>query len=350
MPWIPSSKEDDMSRLLEVKNLHTSFFTHDGEIKAVKGVDFHLDKGETLGIVGESGSGKSVTSLSILNLLPSSGRVVEGKILLEGKNLVTARESVLREVRGGKISMIFQDPMSSLNPLIPVGKQVEEMILTHQRLSGSEVRAKVLELFDKVQVPDPEKRYKSYPHEFSGGMRQRVMIAMALACGPSLLIADEPTTALDVTIQDQILKLLRSLQDELGMSIIFISHDLGVVAEICSRVMVMYGGMVMENADIATIFNDPEHPYTMGLLESIPGITQDKSIALKPIPGSPPDMSNPPSGCPFHPRCRYARKICSTELPPLIEISETHSSRCWLLDSRAPRDGNPFAGTRMLNV
>lgn len=339
-----------MSPLLEVKNLHTSFFTQDGEIKAVKGVDFHLDKGETLGIVGESGSGKSVTSLSILSLLPSSGRITDGEVWLDETNLVEAKESLLRDVRGGSISMIFQDPMSSLNPLIPVGKQVEEMILTHERLSKLEVRARVLELFEKVQVPDPEKRYKSYPHEFSGGMRQRVMIAMALACGPSLLIADEPTTALDVTIQDQILKLLQSLQDELEMSIIFISHDLGVVAEVCSRVMVMYGGMAMENADIATIFADPKHPYTMGLLESIPGITQDKSIALKPIPGSPPDMSNPPSGCPFHPRCKYARKICSTELPPLIEISESHSSRCWLLDERAPEDRNPFAGARKKNV
>jgi len=340
----------DMSRLLEVKNLHTSFFTHDGEIKAVKGVDFHLDKGETLGIVGESGSGKSVTSLSLLNLLPSSGRIVQGEILLEDTDLVKAKESVLREVRGGRISMIFQDPMSSLNPLIPVGKQVEEMILTHERLSASEVRAKVLELFEKVQIPDPVKRYKSYPHEFSGGMRQRVMIAIALACKPSLLIADEPTTALDVTIQDQILKLLRVLQDELGMSIIFISHDLGVVAEICSRVMVMYGGMAMEYADIATLFADPKHPYTMGLLESIPGINQDKSIALNPIPGSPPDMSNPPGGCPFHPRCRYARKICSTNLPPLVKIAEGHSSRCWLLDERSPTGDNPFAGARNKNV
>jgi len=333
-----------MSRLLEVKNLHTTFFTQDGEIKAVKGVDFHLDKGETLGIVGESGSGKSVTSLSVLRLLPSAGRIVDGEIWLEGSNLAEAGSSALRKVRGARISMIFQDPMSSLNPLIPVGKQVEEMILTHENYSKKEVRRMVLDLFDKVQIPDAAKRYRSYPHEFSGGMRQRVMIAIALACKPSLLIADEPTTALDVTIQDQILKLLRNLQDEMQMSIIFISHDLGVVAEICSRVMVMYGGMVMEYAGIKDVFAQPMHPYTVGLLESIPSIVQDRNVPLIPIPGSPPDMSNPPKGCPFHPRCRHARKICSQEVPPMFEISGTHGSRCWLLDDKAPSDNNPFAG------
>ena len=335
----------ELSRLLEVKNLHTTFFTQDGEIKAVKGVDFHLDKGETLGIVGESGSGKSVTSLSVLRLLPSAGRIVDGEIWLEGSNLAKAGSSALRGVRGAKISMIFQDPMSSLNPLIPVGKQVEEMILTHERHSKAVVRRMVLDLFDKVQIPDAAKRYKSYPHEFSGGMRQRVMIAMALACKPSLLIADEPTTALDVTIQDQILKLLRNLQDEMEMSIIFISHDLGVVAEICSRVMVMYGGMVMEYAGIEDVFAHPMHPYTIGLLESIPSIVQDRSISLVPIPGSPPDMSNPPKGCPFHPRCPHARKICSLEIPPIFEISGDHGSRCWLLDEKAPTDNNPFSGS-----
>jgi len=332
-----------MKELLRVENLHTSFFTHDGEVKAVKGIDFHIGEGETLGIVGESGSGKSVTSLSILDLLPPAGRVVHGEVRLGDKNLVEADRAELRKVRGGMISMIFQDPMSSLNPLIPVGRQVEEMILTHEKRTRAQARDQVLELFEMVQIPDAARRYKSYPHEFSGGMRQRVMIAMALACKPSLLIADEPTTALDVTIQDQILKLLRSLQDELNMSIIFISHDLGVIAEICSRVMVMYGGMVMENADIEDIFSNPRHPYTIGLLESIPSITQEKGIPLQPIPGSPPDMANPPTGCPFHPRCRYARKICRTRQPPFVEISDSHSSRCWLLDERAPRDNNPFS-------
>ena len=331
-----------MSQLLNVKNLHTSFFTQDGEIKAVKGVSFHLDKGETLGIVGESGSGKSVTSLSILRLLPPAGRIVKGEIELEGTNLVNANRSALRDIRGGKVAMVFQDPMSSLNPLIPVGRQVEEMIRTHEKHSKKELKKLVLELFGKVQIPDPAKRYNSYPHEFSGGMRQRVMIAIALACKPSLLIADEPTTALDVTIQDQILKLLNSLQDEMQMSIIFISHNLGVVAEICSRVMVMYGGMAMEYANIYDIFNNPKHPYTIGLLKSIPSITQDKNAPLQSIPGSPPDMSNPPKGCPFHPRCHYARKICSLEVPPVVIISEDHGSRCWLLNDDAPDDNNPF--------
>ncbi|HAK45861.1 MAG TPA: peptide ABC transporter ATP-binding protein [Spirochaeta sp.] len=331
-----------MSILLNVNDLHTSFHTQDGEVKAVKGVSFHLDKGETLGIVGESGSGKSVTSLSILRLLPPAGQIMSGDINLNDINLVEANRSMLREVRGGKVAMIFQDPMSSLNPLIPVGKQVEEMISIHEKHSKNDLKRMVLDLFEKVQIPDAAKRYKSYPHEFSGGMRQRVMIAMALACKPSVLIADEPTTALDVTIQDQILKLLRSLQDEMQMSIIFISHNLGVVAEICSRVMVMYGGMVMEYASINDIFAYPRHPYTMGLLKSIPKIDQDRSVALQSIPGSPPDMTNPPGGCPFHPRCQYARKICSMEVPPVAAVSDEHGSRCWLLKEDAPENNNPF--------
>lgn len=331
-----------MSTLLNVNELHTSFHTQDGEVKAVKGVGFHLEKGETLGIVGESGSGKSVTSLSILKLLPPAGRIEAGEILLDDINLVEADKSMMKDVRGGKVAMIFQDPMSCLNPLIPVGKQVEEMIAIHEKHSKSELKEMVLELFRKVQIPDPVKRYTSYPHEFSGGMRQRVMIAMALACKPSVLIADEPTTALDVTIQDQILKLLRSLQDEMQMSIIFISHNLGVVAEICSRVMVMYGGMVMEYASIHDIFGNPKHPYTMGLLNSIPSIDQDRSVALESIPGSPPDMTNPPEGCPFHPRCRYAKKICSIKVPPVTAVSEDHGSRCWLLHEDAPKNNNPY--------
>ena len=331
-----------MSSLLTLKNLHTSFNTQDGVVKAVKGVDFNIRKGETLGIVGESGSGKSVTSLSILKLLPPAGRIADGEILFNDTNLVGADKALMREIRGGKIAMIFQDPMSCLNPLIPVGRQVEEMIAIHEKHSKTELKKMVLDLFEKVQIPDPAKRYKSYPHEFSGGMRQRVMIAMALACKPSVLIADEPTTALDVTIQDQILKLLRSLQDEMQMSIIFISHNLGVVAEICSRVMVMYSGMVMEYANIHDIFDAPKHPYTMGLLNSIPAIDQDRSVALQSIPGSPPDMTNPPAGCPFHPRCKYARKICSLEVPPMVEVSPDHGSQCWLLNKDAPESNNPF--------
>ena len=239
--------------------------------------------------------------------------------------------------------MIFQDPMSSLNPLSRVGKQVEEMIATHEpKLSKQERQARALELFRLVRIPEPEKRYRSFPHEFSGGMRQRVMIAMALACKPEILIADEPTTALDVTIQDQILKLLRQLQEEMGMSIIFITHDLGVVAELCSRVLVMYGGMVMEEALIDDIFHSPRHPYTMGLLASIPNIKQDKSQRLTPIPGSPPDMTNPPAGCPFAPRCPYARRICLEQMPPYTQLDPTHRSMCWLLTPEAPAQDNPF--------
>jgi oligopeptide transport system ATP-binding protein len=232
--------------------------------------------------------------------------------------------------------------MSSLNPLITVGKQVEEMILTHENRSGNDVKERVLALFNKVRIPDPRKRYRSYPHEFSGGMRQRVMIAMALACRPSLLIADEPTTALDVTIQDQILKLLKSLQDDLGMSVAFISHDLGVIAEVCSRIVVLYAGMVMEEAPIEEVFTRPAHPYTLGLLESIPGVDQDRSARLQPILGSPPDMSKPPAGCPFHPRCPYARNICSHRNPPFVRLAPGHGSRCWLQTDEAPSEGNPF--------
>ena len=332
-----------MDEILQVKGLRTSFLTSTGEVQSVRGVSFSLGKGEALGIVGESGSGKSVTSMSILRLLASTGRIKEGEVLFEGKDLTKIPQKQLWDIRGGKIAMIFQDPMSSLNPLARVGKQVEEMIATHEpNLSKQERQARALELFRLVRIPEPEKRYRSYPHEFSGGMRQRVMIAMALACKPDILIADEPTTALDVTIQDQILKLLRQLQAEMGMSIIFITHDLGVVAELCSRVLVMYGGMVMEEAPIDDIFHRPRHPYTMGLLASIPNIKQDKSQRLTPIPGSPPDMTNPPAGCPFAPRCPYARQICLEQMPPYTQLDPTHRSMCWLLTPEAPAQDNPF--------
>ena len=332
-----------MDEILQVNGLKTSFLNSNGETQAVRGVSFTVHKGEALGIVGESGSGKSVTSMSILQLLASTGRIREGEVLFEGKDLTKATRKEMREIRGGKIAMIFQDPMSSLNPLIRVGKQVEEMIAIHQpSLSKEERKKRVLELFRLVRIPEPEKRYQSFPHEFTGGMRQRVMIAMALACNPEILIADEPTTALDVTIQDQILKLLRSLQEEMGMSIIFITHDLGVVAELCSRVLVMYGGMVMEEALIDDIFHRPRHPYTMGLLASIPNIKQDKSQRLTPIPGSPPDMTNPPAGCPFAPRCPYARQICLEQMPPYTQLDPTHRSMCWLLTPEAPAQDNPF--------
>ena len=332
-----------MEPILQIENLKTSFMTSNGEVQAVRGVSFSVGKGEIVGLVGESGSGKSVTSMSILKLLADTARIKEGKILFEGEDLTQYSKAQMRKIRGGKISMIFQDPMSSLNPLIPVGKQVAEMIREHHPEKSKEnIKKEVLELFSRVRIPEPEKRYKSFPHEFSGGMRQRVMIAMALANRPELLIADEPTTALDVTIQDQILKQLRELKKEYGTSIIFITHDLGVVAELCDRVVVLYGGLVMEEASIFDIFEHPSHPYTLGLLASIPALDQDKNKRLLPIPGSPPDMTKPPVGCPFAPRCPYARVICGSELPQMTEVSEGHHSRCWLLSPEAPKEQNPF--------
>ena len=322
--------------ILKVEDLKTSFMTSSGEVQAVRGVSFEVHKGEILGIVGESGSGKSVTSMSILRLLADTARIKNGKIEFEGTDLTKVSDKQMREIRGQKIAMVFQDPMSSLNPLIPVGKQVAEMIhVHHPEMKRDELQAATLELFREVRIPEAEKRLKSYPHEFSGGMRQRVMIAMALANHPDLLIADEPTTALDVTIQHQILKQMRSLQEEYGTSIIFITHDLGVVAELCDRVVVLYGGLVMEEAEINDLFENPLHPYTMGLLASIPGLTKDKSERLQSIPGSPPDMTKPPKGCPFASRCQFARNICAAECPPFVRLAAVrHAAGCC---SRTPR-------------
>lgn len=332
-----------METVLQIENLKTSFMTSNGEVQAVRGVSFSVNKGEIVGIVGESGSGKSVTSMSILRLLPGTARIKSGRILFDGKNLTEISKKELRSIRGNKISMIFQDPMSSLNPLIPVGKQVEEMIrIHHPEKNKDQIRQEVLQLFKDVRIPEPEKRYRSYPHAFSGGMRQRVMIAMALANRPELLIADEPTTALDVTIQDQIIRQLRELKNQYETSIIFITHDLGVVAELCERVIVMYGGLIMEEAAIDDIYEQPKHPYTMGLLASVPGTEQEKTERLQPIPGSPPDMTNPPKGCPFAPRCKYARKICAEKLPEMKDLGNGHHSRCWLLEPDAPEEMNPF--------
>ena len=330
-------------KILSIDNLNISFMTSNGEVQAVRGVSFDVHKGEIVGLVGESGSGKSVTCMSILRLLADTSVIREGTIRFEDEELTRVSKAEMRSIRGDKISMVFQDPMSSLNPLIKVGKQVEEIIRIHYpKKTKEQLYQETLELFRKVRIPEPEKRFHSYPHEFSGGMRQRVMIAMALANRPDLLIADEPTTALDVTIQDQILKEMRTLRSDYGTSIIFITHDLGVVAELCDRVEVMYGGMIMEQAPIDDIFENPKHPYTLGLLSSIPDVTQDKSKRLVPIPGSPPDMTNPPKGCPFAPRCPYARNICANEIPEFYTIDENHSSRCWLLDEEAPLEDNPF--------
>ena len=333
-----------MDEILKVEGLKTSFMTSSGEVQAVRGVSFGVRKGEILGIVGESGSGKSVTSMTILRLLADTARIKEGAIRFEGKDLTKVSEKEMRAIRGQKIAMIFQDPMSSLNPLVPVGKQVAEIMkIHHPEMKPEQLKQRTLELFEQVRIPEAAKRLRSYPHEFSGGMRQRVMIAMALANRPDLLIADEPTTALDVTIQDQILKQLRSLQREYGTSIIFITHDLGVVAELCDRVVVMYGGLIMEEAPIEEIFANPLHPYTMGLLTSIPGVHKDKSERLQSIAGSPPDMTSPPAGCPFAPRCPYARNICAAECPPYVQAGG-HRAMCWLLQPDAPAENNPLYG------
>ena len=317
--------------------------TSNGEVQAVRGVSFEVRRGEIVGIVGESGSGKSITNMTLLKLLPDTAVIKDGRAMFQGQDLTKLSMKELRKIRGEKIAMIFQDPMSSLNPLIPVGEQVAEIIRIHHSDRYREaVKQEVLKRFAEVRIPEPEKRYHAYPHEFSGGMRQRVMIAMALANNPELLIADEPTTALDVTIQDQIIRQMRELKEQHGTSIIFITHDLGVIAELCEKVEVMYGGLIMEEAPIDELFEHPSHPYTLGLLESMPSIQQDKAERLIPIPGSPPDMTNPPAGCPFAPRCRYARKICAAELPELQPVGEGHSARCWLLDPEAPSEQNPF--------
>lgn len=331
-----------MDPILEVKNLTTTFHTSNGKVQAVRDVSFSLAEKEILGIVGESGSGKSVTSLSLIRLLAPTAEISAKEILYKGEDISRLTKKRMRRVRGKEIAMIFQDPMTSLNPLMTIGNQVAEMIRQHSRLSASKVKRRVLSLLEKVHIPEAEKRYSQYPHELSGGMRQRVMIALALAMQPGILIADEPTTALDVTIQDQVLKVIRELQDEFGTSIIFITHDLAVVAELCDRVLVMYGGQIMEDAPIDALFERPLHPYTVGLMASIPSIEQDRETKLKPIPGSPPDMLNPPAGCPFAPRCSEIRQICLDSPPPFVELEENRHSRCWLLTKEAKDLDHPF--------
>lgn len=322
--------------ILKVEDLKTSFMTSSGEVQAVRGVSFEVHKGEILGIVGESGSGKSVTSMSILRLLADTARIKNGKIEFEGTDLTKVSDKQMREIRGQKIAMVFQDPMSSLNPLIPVGKQVAEMIhVHHPEMKRDELQAATLELFREVRIPEAEKRLKSYPHEFSGGMRQRVMIAMALANHPDLLIADEPTTALDVTIQAQILNLIKRLNRELDMTTILITHDLGVVATLCDKVVVMYGGLIMEDGTVEEIFYHPKHPYTMGLIDSIPRVTGGEKQRLKPIPGTPPNLIHPPKGCPFSTRCPYCMNVCMEEMPPYFQ-EDGHRTMCWLLHEEAP--------------
>jgi oligopeptide transport system ATP-binding protein len=336
--------------LLEVKNVRTSFFSHLGEIQAVRGSSFTLNHGDVLGIVGESGSGKSVTALSVMGLIEEPGRIKEGEILFDGEDLVKKSQSELSALRGNEISMIFQDPMTSLNPVYSIENQMVEVIRRHNKnMNKREAVTKAVDMLRLVGIPEPEKRIKSYPHEFSGGMRQRVMIATALSCGPRLLIADEPTTALDVTIQAQILDLMNDLKERVNASIILITHDLGVIAEVCDHIIVMYGGTIMEKGTEKDIFYDPQNPYTVGLHQSVPKVSSsDEKKRLVPIEGSPPDLMHPPKGCPFSPRCPHVMKICLETPAPTIRLSETHTSACWLLHEDAPKVGNYQKGGEIL--
>jgi oligopeptide transport system ATP-binding protein len=332
-----------MEKLLELENLHVSFQTYGGEVKAVRGVSFTLEKGESLAIVGESGSGKSVTSKAVMRLLPNKiGSIKEGSIRFEGKDLAKASEREMEKIRGAEISMIFQDPMTSLNPTMTIGKQIMEGLRKHQNMSTSEAKERAINLLKLVGIPNPEVRITEYPHQFSGGMRQRVVIAIALACNPKVLIADEPTTALDVTIQAQILDLMRDLQEKTGTAIILITHDLGVVANLAQRVAVMYGGMIVETGTADEIFYKPKHPYTWGLLASMPKLNAESKELLA-IPGTPPDLMNPPKGCPFAARCPHAMEVCVEHMPDATDISSSHKAACWLLDERAPKVEPPAA-------
>ena len=324
--------------LLSIEDLRTYFYTEAGVVKAVDGVSFSIEKGKTLGVVGESGSGKSITAMSILQLIPSPpGRIAGGRIMFEGVNLLEKTPEEIRKIRGNEISMIFQDPMTSLNPVLTVGEQLIEVIVLHQKLDQKAAREKAAEMLGLVGIPDPDKRLKAYPHEFSGGMRQRAMIAMALSCNPKLLIADEPTTALDVTIQAQILELMNDLKEKLNTSIMMITHDLGVIAEICDDVVVMYAGKPVEYADVETIFASPQHPYTWGLLASLPKVEGENRQRLEAIEGLPPDLRNMPPGCPFAPRCPKAVEICFREQPVSREIVQGHSVACHLTGSKLSR-------------
>lgn len=322
--------------LLSVEHLVVSFQTNGTEVQAVRDVEFNLKEKETLAIVGESGSGKSVTAQSIMNLIPQPpGCIKEGSIVYNEEDLLKKTEKQLNSIRGKEISMIFQDPMSSLNPTLKIGRQIAETIIKQEKVSKNEAYDRAKELLHLVGIPNPEKRIQQYPHEFSGGMRQRVMIAIALACNPKVLIADEPTTALDVTIQAQIISLLKELQEKLNMSIILITHDLGVVANMAHRVAVMYGGRIVETGTIDEIFYEPKHPYTWGLLSSVPRLEREGERLIA-IEGTPPNMANPPKGCPFAPRCPYVMDVCVNKHPEYVSTTETLRTACWLLDERSP--------------
>jgi oligopeptide transport system ATP-binding protein len=326
-----------VDNILEIKNLSTSFFTHVGEVKAVRDISFDLKRGEALGIVGESGSGKSVTMFTLMRLLSDTGKIVNGKVLFDNQELTSLKESEMKLIRGNNIGMIFQDPMTSLNPVLKIETQMIEALRLHKGMDRQEAKKVSVDMLKLVGIPSPEKRMTQYPHEFSGGMRQRVMIAMALSCQPKLLIADEPTTALDVTIQAQILELLKDLREKLNTSIILITHDLGIVADLCDKINVMYGGCIIEKGTTREIFNNAKHPYTWGLLDSVPNPKTLAKERLKPIEGQPPDLLNPPNGCPFAPRCSYAMEVCLQKMPGEFRISETQRSACWLNHTLAPK-------------
>ena len=328
--------------ILEVDNLHVSFKTRNGAITAVRGVSFSLEKGETLAIVGESGSGKSVTAKTIMRLLPKNNAVIpEGDIKYKGRDLLGLPLKDMQKVRGSEISMVFQDPMTSLNPTMKIGKQIMEGLTKHQALTKKMAKQRALEMLELVGIPDAKGRLDAYPHQFSGGMRQRVVIAMALACNPKVLIADEPTTALDVTIQAQILQLMKNLQEKMDTAILLITHDLGVVANMADKVAVMYAGEVVEYGTLDEVFYETQHPYTLGLLGSMPNLNASRSEPLIPIPGSPPDLATLGTGCPFAARCPYTMAVCHDHHPEKTELSESHSVLCWLQDSRTPSDHAP---------
>ncbi|HEY8425017.1 MAG TPA: ABC transporter ATP-binding protein [Limnochordales bacterium] len=331
-----------MQPLLEIVGLKVNFYTHAGVVHAVRGASFAVHPGETVALVGESGSGKSVTALSVMRLVPRPGRIDGGRILFDGRDLTALSDREMRRIRGAEIGMIFQDPMSSLNPTMTVGRQIAEVVQKHRGVSRKEAMERAAEMLALVGIPNPRTRLGQYPHEFSGGMRQRVMIAMALACEPKLLIADEPTTSLDVTIQAQILDLMASLQSRLGMAILLITHDLGIVARLADRVVVMYAGQVVEQASVDDLFHMTRHPYSRALLRAIPNPQAQGRRDLEAIPGSPPDLYQEPEGCAFAPRCAFAMEVCTRFAPPDVQVGADHLSRCWLLDPRAGEWGRRF--------
>jgi oligopeptide transport system ATP-binding protein len=321
--------------VLEVKQLQTYFFSAQGTrvVKAVDGVSFTLNEGETLGVVGESGSGKTVTSMSLLRLLPPAARIVGGEVWFQGENLLTKSEREMRDLRGSQLTMILQDPMMSLNPLFTIGEQIAEPLRIHRHMRGAKLVERIKELLRGVRIPSPEVRLREYPHQMSGGMRQRIVGAIGISCEPKLLIADEPTTSLDVTIQAQYLNLLKDIQQRSRLAMIFITHNIGIVAKMCDNVGVMYAGKLVERAPVRMIFNQPAHPYTEALLQAVPKLT-DRSKRLWSIEGQPPDLANPPTGCPFNPRCPHAEDRCRREVPPEFQVGENHYTRCWLWEGR----------------